>query len=864
MLDSALLKTNFVGRDGFVWWIGRVAPPKVWRDKSTDTNAGWAFRCKVRIIGYHPFDDKILADEDLPWSHVLVDATSGSGQACLGESSRMVGGETVFGFFLDGEEGQQPVIFGALARNVNPLGPKNSDGFLMPTGPQPALADRDKVQRENAFGVGSGRDAGVSGPTTQPMSETKPAATPPQNASNRVGEEQKLTKEDGSEEKGEREGGREGISKARASDVVFANTNLGTLTRNNACENDALSDITHTIGSFLTTVNSLTEYAGVYIDTARNKLMDINKIIGKAGRLISGFVKKIIKSLRDKILGLLAKRFRDFVGLIVPEPQKSPIVNAFKRIMDIIYCIFDNLGIDLGKNILDMLKSMVGKALNNTACAVEQAVGALMAEVNDSISEGLRPITMGLDWLTGAIGGIGSLLGKIQSYIDMLLSFLACDSLQCKEYEDWTQGLGLNKKPNVSFAGMLGSMETINSLDQAANLGFQDRFSLLSILGNGVPELFDCNEKTNNPKTQDDLGNSIPPGFVWADCIPPKIEVHGDGTKTAALLPIISSQDGSLLTLEILEKGFGYTEPPFIAIIDKTNHGGGAQAQAILDNNGSIVDVYMIATGNGYCPSTNVVPPKYPVTEGPGIGVTSGIGTDGFNLDTIDPYITFTTPADNAVGVQTTANLSVTFNEPIKTGLGDITITESTTNAIHEVIDVRDNNKLIYLSDRIIQINPSIDFKSNTEYFISMTQGTFLDFNNNQFAGMARTDTYNFTTRGVSGIGSEAVGIVTTLIPYNPGIGYTSGDTGQVGECYFDLLLTPAGSVVGVKNVSCLDKHKIVPPVTINTRTGTGARLIPVITYSPDYVADVGERPAKALIVDVVDCVGKPYTGPDR
>ena len=30
---------------------------------------------------------------------------------------------------------------------------------------------------------------------------------------------------------------------------------------------------------------------------------------------------------------------------------------------------------------------------------------------------------------------------------------------------------------------------------------------------------------------------------------------------------------------------------------------------------------------------------------------------------------------------------------------------------------------------------------------------------------MARTDTYNFTTRGVSGIGTQAVGIVTNLIP---------------------------------------------------------------------------------------------------
>ena len=106
---------------------------------------------------------------------MLVDATSGSGQACLGESSRMVGGETVFGFFMDGEEAQQPVIFGALARNVNPLGAKNSDGFLIQTGPTD-FNDRDKTQRENAFGIISGRKSGVDGLTTQPLTEEKPAA----------------------------------------------------------------------------------------------------------------------------------------------------------------------------------------------------------------------------------------------------------------------------------------------------------------------------------------------------------------------------------------------------------------------------------------------------------------------------------------------------------------------------------------------------------------------------------------------------------------------------------------------------------------------------------------------------------------
>ena len=47
MLEEAFLKTNFVGRDGFRWWIGQVAPVAAWKDQAD--GAGWGNRCKVRI-----------------------------------------------------------------------------------------------------------------------------------------------------------------------------------------------------------------------------------------------------------------------------------------------------------------------------------------------------------------------------------------------------------------------------------------------------------------------------------------------------------------------------------------------------------------------------------------------------------------------------------------------------------------------------------------------------------------------------------------------------------------------------------------------------------------------------------------------
>ena len=830
MLDSALLKTNFVGRDGFVWWIGRVADSDVWRNEATDTDAGWAYRCKVRIIGYHPFDEEVLPESDLPWAHVLVDATSGSGQGCYGESSRMVGGETVFGFFMDGEEAQNPVVFGALARqnNKSGYGPTNSD------------VESISATEANAFGVVSGRKIG--GPTTMPASKNQEIGNKSSDESQtKLNAENKVGEETNGEKKGELEGGGEGLSKERKIDQTFSNVQTGPHKLNNGCKDDAVGDIAHEIGSFLTTVNSLTEFAGEWIDVAENTIKDIRKLTNKVARLISAAMKKIMNLIREKVMNFISKQFRNLQALIIPEPQKPFISKAVQKILDIIFCLFDTGFNDLFDLIKDMLIDMIGKAINPTVCAIEQAVANLLAAVYDKVNKMLEPILSGLDWLLGSLGKIAGLFGKISSYVDMLLSFLSCTGLTCKEYDDWTQSGGKSKLPSPDMESVLDNVEIFQKLDQFADTsGFSGdnesgsgvydaraRFSLLSMMGGGAVEFFDCNNKTNNPQNQDDLAMAVPPGFTWSECIPPKVEVLGNGTKTAVLIPIVSSVDGSILTLEIIEPGRNYTDVPTISIIDKTRHGGGARAKAIIDDEGKVVDVYMISPGFGYCTSTNVIPPKYPVTE---------------DTDEENPFITFTTPADDAVGVETSVSLSVTFNEPIVKGKGEVVITEALTNVVHERINIK-SNRIEFLSDRIIRIDPKNDLRGGTDYFITMSEGSFLDMADNQFAGIGRTDTYNFTTKGVSGIGSEAVGIVTTLIPYRPGIGYTSGDNGQVGACTFDLVLTPAGSIAGINNINCQDKHKVVPEVTINTRTGIGAELLPVISYSPDFVSDSGTAP---------------------
>ena len=118
MITEQLLKSNFSGKDGFSWWIGRVAHPEFWKveNLASGHEGSAAHRVKVRIIGYHPWDDE-LHESDLPWATVLQDPVTGGGQGAMGDTLSLVGGETAVGFFLDGEEAQQPVIIGLLNRS---------------------------------------------------------------------------------------------------------------------------------------------------------------------------------------------------------------------------------------------------------------------------------------------------------------------------------------------------------------------------------------------------------------------------------------------------------------------------------------------------------------------------------------------------------------------------------------------------------------------------------------------------------------------------------------------------------------------------------------------------------------------------
>ena len=131
------MQKNFMGRDGFTWFVGVV------EDRQDPQYLG---RCRVRCLGLHTDDKSKLPTADLPWAHPMNPITSatisGVGQTPLGP----VEGTWVVGFFSDGEESQQPILMGTLPGVPN-YTPDSTKGFNDPNGAYPRYPNETDVNR---------------------------------------------------------------------------------------------------------------------------------------------------------------------------------------------------------------------------------------------------------------------------------------------------------------------------------------------------------------------------------------------------------------------------------------------------------------------------------------------------------------------------------------------------------------------------------------------------------------------------------------------------------------------------------------------------------------------------------------------
>lgn len=115
----------------FAWWQGVV------EDRNDPEKFG---RYKVRILGYHTLDKNVLPTESLPWAIPMQPVTSAAISGVGSSPTGLVEGSAVIGFFVDGDDGQIPVIMGSFGVEDN-VPTVLSEGEASPESPE-SLARR--------------------------------------------------------------------------------------------------------------------------------------------------------------------------------------------------------------------------------------------------------------------------------------------------------------------------------------------------------------------------------------------------------------------------------------------------------------------------------------------------------------------------------------------------------------------------------------------------------------------------------------------------------------------------------------------------------------------------------------------------
>jgi len=116
--------------------------------------------------------------------------------------------------------------------------------------------------------------------------------------------------------------------------------------------------------------------------------------------------------------------------------------------------------------------------------------------------------------------------------------------------------------------------------------------------------------------------------------------------------------------------------------------------------------------------------------------------------DTTPPTDTTFLPADDAAGVPITATPSITFNEPIRKGSGNVVIKKSSDNSVFETIDVASGS--VTVSGNSVTVTPAVSFANSTGYYVEMTAGVIEDVAGNDYAGLSGDTAWNFTTLAAS------------------------------------------------------------------------------------------------------------------
>ena len=557
MIDESLLKSNFIGRDGFRWWIGQIPPES--SHGGQINGAGWGNRFKVRIMGYHPYNTVELPNEDLPWAQCLLPTTSGTGAGNNATTVKVSPGDTVFGFFLDGDNAQIPVIMGCFGRTSQVPSADYAGPF------QPFTGYTSKIKKPNGT--------------------LKPDQSLEQNAKS-----QKSTRSVSPQQ-----------AEAIADDEISSFSAIGDkIPLGNTVNNTIIGKISAEVGNLLNKVKAPAIFTDIANEITRvtDKIQAITN--GLVGNMVNGLYRGMIPILNSGLQLLYQSVYSIFLAAtgnpaaahLAGVAAQTAMINPIKAVEQAMPCVAGAISSGLGGLIEEVLNSVVDNVQNFVSCAANQFTGVLVNDIIGKISSGL----------SASLGGIQAILEFIPSFsvdgflrnsvdsIKGIVGLFDCNQSKGKSngiVDEWIIGCGPTNAPTPNFDEILENANVTNAIATAGDVlggvsGVADIFGTINSISNQVGGCY-----------------TGPPLF----CSAPVVTIFGGGGSGATAIPLIgaiSGTTGSIIGAKVTNGGSGYRFPPFVEIRDNCNQGYGVVARSTINDVGEVDSIYIVSEGENY------------------------------------------------------------------------------------------------------------------------------------------------------------------------------------------------------------------------------------------------------------------------
>ena len=348
-----------------------------------------------------------------------------------------------------------------------------------------------------------------------------------------------------------------------------------------ACGKSEAGKISTALRKFFKKLKDIKKYGKMYVDEVLLDLQNIRSLIKDVSSIIAAALRTIVQRLRNWIIDKIRKAIQFIVDKIFTTLANTIKSTIVQQTLNLIICKFEEILDGLADFVSNFLSELVGKVVNIPLCAAQQFTNALINNLAAKIDSALAPI---LDGIGDLIGGIGKVAGSVFSAIDKILaieSFL-CLEPECPEVTD------INTNPSDDAVFQLAKDNFASFIEVPSSSEVEDSIGKwtegFSIFGEKIADSPDSGLTCDtNPYR----------------CGPPTIEIFGGGGIGAAASAIVDHL-GHIIGANLDNGGSGYTTPPFVAIIDNCEHGQGASAYSEINNEGVVVRIVIVNTGNGY------------------------------------------------------------------------------------------------------------------------------------------------------------------------------------------------------------------------------------------------------------------------